>query len=325
MYEEDQQTVLSMYAELFDDAADEAEFSAFLVSPTRQAVALARTYNSKERKLQINSTSRADNMYDDDEDGETPAFIQVIERLRENADRRGLLSGKRVKSSVWSDTDEYTREAPFTPVTHECAKPEEMKSEAPVYGSEPAEQMPRAREREAERVDEAEMSQVEPDEAELTFDDFSFFENGKKDDAKAKDESTSELSREFGRNGYGRRRERSEEREPERKVIVPLAVLYAIIAIPVTVLAACIILIPTFASLGASALCLYAGFKVTLGAFAGFSMFSDIMVVLGSGVIILALGLLFLWLFIWFIGGAIAGLINAVIQLGGKWCSKEVR
>lgn len=324
MYEEDQQTVLSMYAELFNDAADETEFSAFLVSPTRQAVALARTYNSKERKLQINSTSRADNMYDDDDDGETPAFIQVIERLRENAERRGLLSGKRSKSSVWSDTDEYTREAPFTPVTHERAKPE-TKSEAPVYGSEPAEQTPRVREREAERVDEVEMSQVEPDEAELTFDDFSFFENGKKDDAKAEDESASELSREFGRNGYGRRRERNEEREPERKVIVPLAVLYAIIAIPVTVLAACIILIPTFASLGASALCLYAGFKVTLGAFAGFSMFSDIMVVLGSGVIILALGLLFLWLFIWFIGGAIAGLINAVIQLGGKWCSKEVR
>ena len=118
---------------------------------------------------------------------------------------------------------------------------------------------------------------------------------------------------------------RADEEEPERKIIVPLAVLYALIAVPVTVLLACVILIPTFASLGVSAVCLYAGFKVTLAAFAGFSMFSDIMVVLGSGVIILALGLLFLWLFIWFIGSVIAGLINAVIQLGGKWCSKEVR
>ena len=104
---------------------------------------------------------------------------------------------------------------------------------------------------------------------------------------------------------------------------MPLAVLYAIIAVPVTVLIACILLIPTFASLGLSGLCLFVGFKVVLAAFAGFSMFSDIMVVLGSGVILLALGLLFLWLFIWFIGGAIAGVINAAIKLGGKWCSKE--
>ena len=40
--------------------------------------------------------------------------------------------------------------------------------------------------------------------------------------------------------------------------------------------------------------------------------------------ILLALGLLLLWLFVWLIGGAIVGLIHGAISLGGKWCYKEV-
>ena len=48
------------------------------------------------------------------------------------------------------------------------------------------------------------------------------------------------------------------------------------------------------------------------------------MVVLGAALVVLALGLLFLWIFVWFVGGAIAGLINEIIKLGGKWCFKEV-
>ena len=38
----------------------------------------------------------------------------------------------------------------------------------------------------------------------------------------------------------------------------------------------------------------------------------------------LALGLLLLWLFVWFVGGAIGGLIRAVTELGRKWCYEEV-
>ena len=39
---------------------------------------------------------------------------------------------------------------------------------------------------------------------------------------------------------------------------------------------------------------------------------------------LLALALLFLWLFVWFIGGAIVGLIHGLCVIGGKWCYKEV-
>ena len=278
-----------MYGELFNEAADEAELSAFLGSPTRQAVALARAYNSKERKLQINSTSRADELYTDEIGDETPAFVQIVEQLREEAEKRGLLTRKAEKRSVWSDA------------------PADLDPEIPFIPSIPTESEPQT----PEKPDDT-LEYVEPDDSEFTFDDLPPVpaENGDVDEI---EEETPVVYARRGR----------EESEPLRKLNVPLAVLYAIIAVPVTVLIACILLIPTFASLGLSGLCLFVGFKVVLAAFAGFSMFSDIMVVLGSGVILLALGLLFLWLFIWFIGGAIAGVINAAIKLGGKWCSKE--
>lgn len=278
-----------MYGELFNEAADEEELSAFLGSPTRQAVALARAYNSKERKLQINSTSRADELYTDEIGDETPAFVQIVEQLREEAEKRGLLTRKAEKRSVWSDA------------------PADLDPEIPFIPSIPTESEPQT----PEKPDDT-LEYVEPDDSEFTFDDLPPVpaENGDVDEI---EEETPVVYARRGR----------EESEPLRKLNVPLAVLYAIIAVPVTVLIACILLIPTFASLGLSGLCLFVGFKVVLAAFAGFSMFSDIMVVLGSGVILLALGLLFLWLFIWFIGGAIAGVINAAIKLGGKWCSKE--
>ncbi len=282
-----------MYEELFNEAAREEDFSAFLGSPTRQAVALARAYNSKERKLQINSSSRADEAYEDEDAEENPAFVQIIKQLREEAEERGLLTRKHEKRSVWSDAPaDLAPEIPFIPYDTE-------QTEDPVP-EEPTDRL----------------EYVEPDETEIEFDDLPSLP-ADKDDMNEDEPAVIPAAPPAYR--------RNENSEPKRKVIVPLAVLYAIIAVPVTVLIACILLIPAFASLGLSAGSLFLGFKVVLSAFGGFSMFSDIMVVLGSGVIILALGLLFLWLFIWFIGGAIAGVINAAIKLGGSWCTKEVK
>ena len=53
-------------------------------------------------------------------------------------------------------------------------------------------------------------------------------------------------------------------------------------------------------------------------------VFADILIVLGCAIVTLALGLLFLWLFIWFVGAVIGGLIRWVVQLGSQWCYKEV-
>ena len=67
-----------------------------------------------------------------------------------------------------------------------------------------------------------------------------------------------------------------------------------------------------------------AGCAGLIAAFGGFPVFADILIVLGCAIIALALGLLFLWLFIWFVGAVIGGLIRWVVQLGSQWCYKEV-
>jgi hypothetical protein len=44
----------------------------------------------------------------------------------------------------------------------------------------------------------------------------------------------------------------------------------------------------------------------------------------GASLIALALGLVFLWITIWLIGGVMVSLVRSVIELGRNWCSKEV-
>ena len=76
MYEEDRQTALSMYAKMFDDTDDEQGLLHYLVSPTRQAVVIARAYNARARKLQVESRSRDS---EDAEGGKLPEFVLAIE------------------------------------------------------------------------------------------------------------------------------------------------------------------------------------------------------------------------------------------------------
>ena len=73
MVEEDRQTALAMYSRLFDDAADEQQLMDLLVSPTRQAVVIARTYDAKERKQQLESSK--------EDEAETPAFVLAIDKI----------------------------------------------------------------------------------------------------------------------------------------------------------------------------------------------------------------------------------------------------
>ena len=71
MYEEDRIRVLELYNDIFDETGNETAVLQLLVSPTRQAVNLARAYDAKERSAQAG--------------GGTPSYMQVIEQLRADA------------------------------------------------------------------------------------------------------------------------------------------------------------------------------------------------------------------------------------------------
>ena len=84
MYEEDRQTALAMYVKMFEDTEDEQALIQALVSPTRQAVIVARAYNAKMRKLQVEAQSRevaAERV----EEEATPDFILAINQVYQDA------------------------------------------------------------------------------------------------------------------------------------------------------------------------------------------------------------------------------------------------
>ena len=81
MYEEDRQTVLAMYGRMFDETAAEPALLELLVSPTRQAVVLARSYDAKARKAQLEA--QQDDILSDPDNA--PAFIFAIDKVAQQA------------------------------------------------------------------------------------------------------------------------------------------------------------------------------------------------------------------------------------------------
>ena len=106
MYEEDRQTALAMYSKMFDDAAEEQMLLQFLISPTRQAVLLARSYDAKERKLQVHTQSREEAPDYSDYDGQFPPFILAIDDLQQAAAAQGIFSP--VEDAQPVDEDQFS-------------------------------------------------------------------------------------------------------------------------------------------------------------------------------------------------------------------------
>lgn len=354
MYDEDRQDALAMYARMFDAAPDEQALIQFLVSPTRQAVVIARAYNARERKLQVNTTAR-DGRYDEGEG--TPDYVRAISGLEDEA-----LSRKIIMPEV--PEDQFTLFADgIHPVEPEADEEDETADEAPVPAVDetaaPA-TAPEDAEEKAEEPEETETVTVEAESVELEgevddvdafLSDFSIAgdELGDANSADADEQPTEQTPVRVMPDASGKepefvfdavddlpRQTPPRPKKPaasssapaveltERRAIVPLLILYIIIAVPVVALCVLILLVPTLFFLAMSVGAVVLGCMALSSAFGAFTIFADVMVVLGAALVVLALGLLFLWIFVWFVGGAIAGLINESIKLGGKWCFKEV-
>lgn len=331
MYEEDRQEALAMYEGMFDEAGDEQSLLQALVSPTRQAVVIARAYNARERKLQVHAQSRDENAQDDSAD-----FVQAINQVR--SDALGAQESKPVvdenQFSLFDDlaVEPEEPEAEPVPAAEEplAPEPEAPAEPAPEAAAAEPELVPAPTAEEAvpeepavqEPVPESVVDEVDAFLADFTLPEDIMTPETPSQPAVAESEPVQEELLQI-----------PDEEEPYtydppaetlRKPRVFLLTLYIILAIPLTLAGIILLLVPTilFLALAAGTIC--AGVMALGAAFSGFTMFSDLMVVLGLAIIVLALGLLFLWIFIWFIGGAIVGLVRGVISLGEQWCYKEV-
>lgn len=335
MSEEDRQEALTLYAKMFDDVEDEQALLQSLLSPTRQAVIIARAYDANARKLQARAKARRG---EDEDDDNTPDFVLAILHVYEEC--VPLLPEEEVTEedsvmadqfSLFEDDGQPTEESVYeeTFVLHETPEFQPQPEEAEEVLPAAEEDLAPVPEVEAEAA--AETAEA-PDEVDAFIANFSIQDN-EIDEAPAA--STPLVLEE-------RRVDSVDEEEEVRALVedlldeseedvvlvrkprVVLLILFVLLALPLTLLAVGLLLLPTLLSLVLAAVMIAAGCAGLIAAFGGFPVLADILVVLGCAVIALALGLLLLWLFIWFVGTAIGGLIRAVIHLGGTWCYKEV-
>lgn len=351
MYEEDRQTALAMYNQLFDEVDDEQGLLQLLVSPTRQAVVIARSYNAKERKLQVHAQSREES--DTASDGAAPEFMGVIESIREEALSRQAPKTAEVSADQFSMfEDDFFAPTPETPAAPAEAEPEAPAEEAaaPVAEAEveaPAEASPaEAAETEAEGAEaEAPAPAASVDEVDAFIADFSIpadqqefapdageqtapaepAEPAQPEEAEAPAESDEDDSAPIAIEEEDDEYCDDEEYEPVRKPRVFLLILYILLAVPVGLLGILLLIVPTLLFLVLAGLIITGGVMAVTSAFgSGIAVFADIMVIIGMAFILLALGLLALWIAVWLVGGVMVGLVRGLIHLGGKWCYKEV-
>lgn len=254
MFEEDRNKVMDLYTGLFDSVSDTDELEKALMSPTRQAVILARVYDAPSRKAILEGSA---------EETETPEFMNVIKGVFDS------VSGLMKKEAE----EEPAEDSADAPVASEADIAEE---DAPAPEEEAAD-MP------AEATEE--------------------------------EEAVEELLEDF---------ERSKAATVE-KTCIPLLILYILLAIPVGVVLVALMLVFAAAFLALAAGAGATGILAVKAAVeGGFALISDILVVAGLAVVLLAAGLLLLWAAVWFISGAIPGIIRGIISLGGRWCVREV-
>ncbi|MBR1455890.1 MAG: hypothetical protein IJ594_01860 [Oscillospiraceae bacterium] len=405
MYEEDRQTALAMYVKMFEDAEDEQALIQALLSPTRQAVIIARAYNARARKLQVESHTREE-LGEEAENETTPDYILAIDEVYQAAvpartaataplkDQFSLFDAAAFEEEEEDeDGDSYDEDAYEEDEDGESGEPldeeddaydeedEPLTDEEDDFGEEP-EELPDEQPEIGALDDPGEELEPEDAGAEPAPDEESGAPDGEPaeplpieltaaaEDADAPADEMDELLRDYARaeeeeaealaeelilpegapavgeellpdeDVYEEVYEEDDEEdyvedepygaapavsgETVRRVRPGILILYLIFAIPLTLLGIAVLLIPTLLCLALAVGVIAAGLAAVSTAFSGFPVFADIMIVIGAALIILALGLLFLWLFFWFIGGAIVGLVRAVVALGGRWCTKEV-
>lgn len=363
MYEEDRLTAIGMYSDMFAATADEQALLLFLGSPTRQAVQVARAYNAKERKLQVHSQYKNEDGLEYDPD-EVPDFVLAINKIAEGAaliagestiradeevvEEREVSEGQFSlfedgdgdQESALAQAEPYVpaeeppvadtpvgEQAPVVEAAEPAAEPEVEVVEFPEPETEPApvEEAAHAVAEEIPPVEDAPVVEAaesaEKDAVDEFIDSFVIVEQPESAGDSAEAPMVEDADEPFVLDDAP---DAPAVAETVRQPRVALLILFIILAVPITLIGVALLLIPTLLCLVPAISFTVVGVGGLIAAFAGFAVLADILVMLGVSILGFALGLLFLWLFIWFIGGAIVGLIRGVIALGGNWCYKEV-
>ena len=423
MYEEDRQRALSMYERMFDITEDEQGLIQHLMSPTRQAVIIARAYDAKERKLSVSTQVRGDT--DETEGSEIPKFVLAINKIFDDlfpdsaedalekdqvsfvdlglAQKEDFTAPKPAVPAgavLLSDTQKFrldpqaaeagdaneaettaADEAPdadFVPADDqvsvepdstdetqdflaggatidelitawkkdleadmgtaaETAADPDAAADVPAAAEElPAqeteeeissEELPASSAEEAPAPEEApveEAAEEAPEDAEVPETDGAESEAAAETDIPVEDSDEADAVEEAAPVPEaplpaGSRKSAAAPQESS----APKTILFLLVAIPVALRLLALLLIPTMLYVGVSAGLIILGATLAVSAFSGFSVLADLLLLIGAALVTLALGLLFLWLTVWTIGGGMGGVIRTIGNLHRKLCMKK--
>lgn len=337
MYDSDKRIALSMYEKMFDDGPNDDAVIQYLNSPTRQAVNIAHSYDAKERKESFENDVK--------EGDDVPEFVDAIADIAEGIYRLGDYSYSneprffKNQMSIFGDSDSVQQppSPPSNIVVDEPYSPKSSSSKSDRFDITLDE--PYQLKDEVDNVSPSPFTNfgsLEDDEPlpapnypkDSIFND-PFYAKAIRNGAPVPEPTEPVVSANNETSSESIKIDLQEDSNTEdispapRKTIVPLLLLYIIFATPITALFIVVLLIIAALFFAASAAVIYIGFQALMAAFSNFSVFADIMVVLGTALAVIALGLLLLWIGIWLIGGAIVGLVKSAIRIGEKFSTKE--
>ena len=343
MQDSDRETAISLYEKIFTDADNDEEVSSLLTSPTKQAVIIARTYNAKVRGKE---QAFANAIYDTYDDVMSELGIDSNSEFEDAGSAAVEIdlpqTSAASKPVVEIDLSEASRNADLESEAEASAEVEpdaSLQTSGTGPGSGDGNTFFFTGDDIANSPDGISIS-VGDTTVSITGDTGSAnWESGKEASSSIPPEapnsgelqtSDSGLRSEAPNSGESRTADSGLQTEAEvpvqteRKVSPVALIFYIIFAVPITAALVMLLLIPVVFFLAFAAALFIAGGSALSTAFGSFAVFADVMVVLGCALVILALGLLSLWISIWFVGGAIVGVINGVFKLGNKLCYREV-
>lgn len=350
MQEDDRVRALELYGDIFDEIDNDTSVLQLLVSPTRQAVNLARAYDAKDRSGHV---------------ADEPAYLGVIEDLRRQAGSL-LPAMPRVDESQISLFSEPEPEPAQNVNVYETLgleelhdTPEEAQDELPGdlpdelsdgvsrYPDEdsaesavlppPVPVLPQDEQK--EKTPEEELDEF-ADSVAAFLADFPVGNSEEPEksapaapaeDAPKKAETpAAPVQKEAPVRQQPAKRDVSELVMPnvplvkETRPIVGLLILFILFAIPVGLLGTGLLLCVGLFSLALAAAAIAVGIYGLITAFTAFSVFADILLVFGLALAAAAVGLLLFWLFVWLVFGVIPDLVRGLVRLARKLCYKEV-
>lgn len=351
MQEDDRARVLELYGDIFDEIDNDTSVLQLLVSPTRQAVNLARAYDAKDRGGHL---------------ADGPAYLGVIEDLRRqagsllpamprvNESQISLFNEPEQQVNVYDsfgfdalqeelqDAAEEAQDALSVELPDELSDgvsryPDEDSAESAVLPP-PVPVLPQEEEKK-EMTPEEELDEF-ADSVAAFLADFPVGNSEEpeksapaapaEDAPKKAETSAAPVQKEAPVRQQSAKRDISELVMPdepivtEKRPIVGLLILFVILALPVGLLGTGLLLCLGLFALALAAAAVAVGIYGLVTAFTAFSVFADILLVFGLALAAAAVGLLLFWLFIWLVFGVIPDLVRGLVRLARKLCYKEV-